>query len=209
MDKKILLFEKNIIILHIMKYLRYLLIIFLSFISFNLVQADNSEFIGIVGVSIGDVKNQKNEKLLNGSKVFYGDTIIVNEQSNAQVLFLDQTVITIGEKSELTIDEFIYDPQTNDGKFVSNIKSGTVKIITGQISKKNPDNLEVNVTTGTIGARGTEFVVLAESNNENKIILLGPGPNNTLGMIPGTLQVSDGLNTIEIIKPGYESILTN
>tara|TARA_B100000768_G_C11267811_1_gene371894 strand:+ start:523 stop:1152 length:630 start_codon:yes stop_codon:yes gene_type:complete len=209
MDKKILLFEKNIIILHIMKYLRYLLIIFLSFISFNLVQADNSEFIGIVGVSIGDVKNQKNEKLLNGSKVFYGDTIIVNEQSNAQVLFLDQTVITIGEKSELTIDEFIYDPQTNDGKFVSNIKSGTVKIITGQISKKNPDNLEVNVTTGTIGARGTEFVVLAESNNENKIILLGPGPNNTLGMMPGTLQVSDGLNTIEIIKPGYESILTN
>ena len=209
MDKKILLFEKNIIIVHIMKYLRYLLIIFLSFISFNLVQADNSEFIGIVGVSIGDVKNQKNEKLLNGSKVFYGDTIIVNEQSNAQVLFLDQTVITIGEKSELTIDEFIYDPQTNDGKFVSNIKSGTVKIITGQISKKNPDNLEVNVTTGTIGARGTEFVVLAESNNENKIILLGPGPNNTLGMMPGTLQVSDGLNTIEIIKPGYESILTN
>ena len=209
MDKKILLFEKNIIILHIMKYLRYLLIIFLSFISFNLVQADNSEFIGIVGASIGDVKNQKNEKLLNGSKVFYGDTIIVNEQSNAQVLFLDQTVITIGEKSELTIDEFIYDPQTNDGKFVSNIKSGTVKIITGQISKKNPDNLEVNVTTGTIGARGTEFVVLAESNNENKIILLGPGPNNTLGMMPGTLQVSDGLNTIEIIKPGYESILTN
>ena len=209
MDKKILLFEKNIIILHIMKYLRYLLIIFLSFISFNLVQADNSEFIGIVGVSIGDVKNQKNEKLLNGSKVFYGDTIIVNEQSNAQVLFLDQTVITIGEKSELTIDEFIYDPQTNDGKFVSNIKSGTVKVITGQISKKNPDNLKVNVTTGTIGARGTEFVVLAESNSENKIILLGPGPNNTLGMMPGTLQVSDGLNTIEIIKPGYESILTN
>jgi len=209
MDKKILLFEKNIIIYILMKYLRYLLIIFLSFISFNLVQADNSEFIGIVGVSIGDVKNQKNEKLLNGSKVFYGDTIIVNEQSNAQVLFLDQTVITIGEKSELTIDEFIYDPQTNDGKFVSNIKSGTVKIITGQISKKNPDNLEVNVTTGTIGARGTEFVVLAESNNENKIILLGPGPNNTLGMMPGTLQVSDGLNTIEIIKPGYESILTN
>ena len=209
MDKKILLFERNTIVMNMMRFLRYFLIIFLSFISFNLVQANNSEFIGIVGVSIGDVKNQKNEKLLNGSKVFYGDTIIVNEQSNAQVLFLDQTVITIGEKSELTIDEFIYDPQTNDGKFVSNIKSGTVKIITGQISKKNPDNLEVNVTTGTIGARGTEFVVLAESNNENKIILLGPGPNNTLGMMPGTLQVSDGLNTIEIIKPGYESILTN
>ena len=92
---------------------------------------------------------------------------------------------------------------------MTNIKSGTIKVITGEISKKNPDNLEVNVTTGTIGARGTEFLVVAESDAENKIILLGPGPNNTLGMMPGTLQVSDGLNTIEIAKPGYESILTN
>ena len=57
--------------------------------------------------------------------------------------------------------------------FVSSINSGTVKVITGEISKNNPDNLEVNVTTGTIGARGTEFVVVAESNDENKIIKSG------------------------------------
>ena len=125
------------------------------------------------------------------------------------ILFIDDTRVDVTQHSKLIIDEFVYDPKTNDGKFVSNIKSGTVKVITGEISKKNPDNLQVNVTTGTIGARGTEFVVVAESNDENKIILLGPGPNNTLGMMPGTLQVSDGLNTIEIIKPGYESILTN
>ena len=145
----------------------------------------------------------------NGSKIYFGDTIIVKSQSNAQILLLDETVITIGEKSELTVDEFVYDPANDDGKIVSNIKIGTVRIITGEISKNDPDNLEVNVPTGSIGARGTEFVVVAESNDENKIILLGPGPNNTLGMLPGTLQVSDGLNTIEIIKPGYESILTN
>lgn len=178
----------------------YFLLIFKSF---------SAEFIGVIGVAVGEINNQNNEKLLNGSKIYYGDTIIVNKQSNAQLLFLDQTVITVGEESELTVDEFIYDPETNEGKFVSSINSGTVKVITGEISKNNPDNLEVNVTTGTIGARGTEFVVVAESNDENKIILLGPGPNNTLGMMPGTLQVSDGLNTIEIIKPGYESILTN
>ena len=192
-----------------MKFFRYISILTLFLLHFNFSNASNPEFVGVVGAAIGDIKNQNNEKLLNGSKIYYGDTIIVNKQSNAQLLFLDQTVITVGEESELTVDEFIYDPETNEGKFVSSINSGTVKVITGEISKNNPDNLEVNVTTGTIGARGTEFVVVAESNDENKIILLGPGPNNTLGMMPGTLQVSDGLNTIEIIKPGYESILTN
>ena len=171
--------------------------------------AFSKDFIGVISAGIGEIINQDNEKLSTGSKIYFGDTIIVREKSSAQILLLDETALTVGEKSELTVDEFVYDPETNDGKFVSNIKSGTVKVITGEISKKNPDNLQVNVTTGTIGARGTEFVVVAESNDENKIILLGPGPNNTLGMMPGTLQVSDGLNTIEIIKPGYESILTN
>ena len=94
----------------------------------------------------------------------------VTANGTMRIDFIDETRVELTEQSRLVIDEFVYDPETNDGKFVSNIKSGTVKVITGEISKKNPDNLEVNVTTGTIGARGTEFVVVAESNDENKII---------------------------------------
>lgn len=178
-------------------------------LSSNILFAQTKEFIGVIGAAIGDIKNQKDEILENGSKVYYGDTIVVSEKSNAQVLFLDQTVITIGEKSELKIDEFVYDPETNDGKFVSNIKSGTIKIITGEISKKDPDNLEIKIPTGTIGARGTEFVVLTESNNESTVVLLGPGPNNSLGMIPGNLEVSDGFNSIDITQPGFQTVVTN
>ena len=80
----------------------------------------------------------------------------------------------------MTIDEFIYDPNSNEGSFVSSVKSGTVKFITGQISKNNPEDLEVKVPAGTLGARGTEFIVLAEKNNQSTVVLLGPGPENTL-----------------------------
>lgn len=191
--------------------MKKILLLSLAFLilSSNILFAQTKEFIGVIGAAIGDIKNQKDEILENGSKVYYGDTIVVSEKSNAQVLFLDQTVITIGEKSELKIDEFVYDPETNDGKFVSNIKSGTIKIITGEISKKDPDNLEIKIPTGTIGARGTEFVVLTESNNESTVVLLGPGPNNSLGMIPGNLEVSDGFNSIDITQPGFQTVVTN
>ena len=148
------------------------LLIFL--IGANTANASTSEFIGVIGAAIGDIKNQNNKKLINGSKIFYGDTIISEAQSNAQILFLDQTVLTLGEDTELTIDEFIYDPNSHDGSFVSNVKSGTVKFITGQISNKNPDNLEVKIPSGTLGARGTEFVVLSESNDKSTVVLLGP-----------------------------------
>ena len=73
----------------------------------------------------------------------------------------------------------------------------------------NPDNLEVKIPLGTLGARGTEFVVLSESNNKSTVVLLGPGPENSLGMIPGNLILSDGITSIDITKPGYEAMVTN
>ena len=167
----------------------------------------SKEFIGVISVGIGDITNQNDEKLSTSSKIFDGDTIFVKEKSNAQILVLDETALTIGEKSELTFDDFVYDPKTKVGKIVSNIKLGTVRIITGEISKQNPDNLNIKVPTGSIGARGTEFAVLTESNNKSTIVLLGPGKNNTLGMIPGVLKVSDGFNSVDLTQPGFQSVV--
>ena len=189
-----------------MNKIKILLIsLLLSLFTFSLVIAN--EFIGVVAVGVGNISNQKNEKLITGSKIYFGDTIIVSEQSNAQILLLDETALTIGEKSELTIDDFVYDPQTKVGKIVSNIKVGTVKVITGEISKQNPENLEVNIPTGSVGARGTEFIVVTESDKKSTVVLLGPGKRNTLGMIPGILNVSDGSNTINISTPGFQSVV--
>jgi hypothetical protein len=169
--------------------------------------AFSKDFIGVISAGIGEIINQDSEKLTTGSKIYFGDTIIVKEQSNAQILLLDETAITVGEKSELTIDDFVYDPKSKVGKIVSNIKVGTVRIITGEISKQNPDNLEVNVPSGLIGARGTEFAVVTESDQKSTVVLLGPGKRNSLGMIPGILNVSDGFNSVNITTPGFQSVV--
>jgi len=169
--------------------------------------AFSKDFIGVISAGIGEIINQDNEKLSTGSKIYFGDTIIVREKSSAQILLLDETALTVGEKSELTIDDFVYDPNTKVGKIVSNIKVGTVRIITGEISKQNPDNLEVKVPTGSVGARGTEFAVVTESDEKSTVVLLGPGKKNSLGMIPGILNVSDGFNSVNITTPGFQSVV--
>jgi hypothetical protein len=166
-----------------------------------------NDVIGVISAGIGDITNQKNEKLETGSKIYFGDTIIVKAQSNAQILLLDETALTVGEQSELTIDDFVYDPKSKVGKIVSNIKIGTVRIITGEISNQNPDNLEVNIPTGSVGARGTEFVVVTESDKKSTVVLLGPGKKNTLGMVPGILNISDGINTVNVTTPGFQSVV--
>ena len=186
-----------------LRTLFYTIIVFMISQSYCL----SLEIIGVISAGIGDISNQKNEKLSTGSKIYFGDTIIVKEKSNAQILLLDETALTVGEKSELTIDDFIYDPKSKIGKIVSNIKIGTVRIITGEISKQNPDNLKVNVPSGSIGARGTEFAVVTESDEKSTIVLLGPGKKNSLGMIPGILNVSDGFNSVNITTPGFQSVV--
>ena len=185
------------------------ILIILVFLTIPNLSNANTDFIGVIGAAVGEIKNQNNKSLQNGSKIFFGDTIVSKKNANAQILFIDQTVLTLGEDTEMTIDEFIYDPNSNEGSFVSSVKSGTVKFITGQISKNNPEDLEVKVPAGTLGARGTEFIVLAGKNNQSTVVLLGPGPENTLGMVPGNLILSDGISSIDITKPGYEAIIKN
>ena len=185
------------------KTLIFSLIIFMFSISFGFA----NDVIGVISAGIGDITNQKNEKLETGSKIYFGDTIIVKAQSNAQILLLDETALTVGEQSELTIDDFVYDPKSKVGKIVSNIKIGTVRIITGEISNQNPDNLKVNIPTGSVGARGTEFVVVTESDKKSTVVLLGPGKKNTLGMVPGILNISDGINTVNVTTPGFQSVV--
>ena len=174
---------------------------------FSISFAFSNDVIGVVAAGIGNIFNQKNEQLSTGSKIYFGDTIIVKEKSNAQILLLDETALTIGEKSELTIDDFVYDPQSKAGKIVSSIKLGTVRIVTGEISNQNPDNLEVNIPTGSVGARGTEFVVVTESDQKSTVVLLGPGKKNSLGMVPGILNISDGINTVNVSTPGFQSVV--
>ena len=179
----------------------------LMILLFSNTQVFSKDMIGIIAVGIGKISNQLNESLTTGSKLYFGDSIITEAASTAQILLMDQTTLTIGESSELVIDEFVYDPQTKIGKFISSVKIGTVKIITGEISKTNPDNLEIKTPTGSIGARGTEFAVVTESDTKSTVVLLGPGVNNTLGMVPGNLRVTDGNINIDITQPGFQTVV--
>ena len=182
-------------------------LLILIILLFSNTQSFSKDMIGIVAVGIGKISNQSNENLITGSKIYFGDSIITEAASTAQILLMDQTTLTIGENSELVIDEFVYDPQTKIGKIVSSVKIGTVKIITGEISKTNPDDLEIKTPTGSIGARGTEFAVVTESDTKSTVVLLGPGVNNTLGMVPGNLRVTDGNINIDITQPGFQTVV--
>ena len=98
------------------------------------------------------------------------------------------------------MDTFIYDPKTNDGKIVASVKQGSLKVISGLISQKDPDSLTVTVPEGTLGSRGTEFQTIV-SKGKTDTLLIGPGKNNTLGMRPGAVLVGNNLGSTLLDNP--------
>ena len=180
--------------------------IFLSLLFFINVNSYASEtlkiekqLVGIVGAISGTVKTETRE-LKTGDKIYLNETIISDLNSGTQILLLDQSTFTVGEDSEVVMDTFIYDPETNDGKIVASVKQGSLKVISGLISKKNPDSLTVEVPEGTLGSRGTEFQTMV-SKGKTDTLLIGPGKNNTLGMRPGEVLVANSLGKTLLDNP--------
>ena len=43
---------------------------------------------------------------------------------------------------------------------------------------------------------------------KSSVLLLGPGPQNQLGLVPGNINLTDGKNSITIDTPGLAGIMT-
>ena len=158
-----------------------------------------SERIGTVGIVIGkaDVVN-RNLKLKIKESIHFGDVIKTGPKTNMQILFDDQTVFTIGENTEIVINEFIYDPNQNNelNKISAEVFQGSLKVVTGLISKKNPENLSITLPTGVLATRGTEVQALVRPNEIDYVVLLGPGPNNSAGERAGAIEVTNNQGSV-------------
>ncbi|OZA84638.1 MAG: hypothetical protein B7X56_06820 [Burkholderiales bacterium 34-67-9] len=75
------------------------------------------------------------------------------------VTLRDETVMSFGPNTELTVDEFVYAPAQRDGRLSTRLARGTLNYVSGAIARQRPDNVQVRTPTGTIGIRGTHFVV--------------------------------------------------
>ena len=185
-----------------MKKLTTILFSFIFFTNVSLANETLSiekQLVGIVGAISGTVKTETRE-LKTGDKIYLNETILSGASSGTQILLLDQSTFTVGEDSEVVMDTFIFDPATNDGKIVASVKQGSLKVISGLISKKNPDSLTVEVPEGTLGSRGTEFQTIV-AKGKTDTLLIGPGKNNTLGMRPGAVLVGNKFGSTLLDNP--------
>jgi hypothetical protein len=113
--------------------------------------------------SITTGKNKVNAQL--GTPLFQGSQLKTGPKSSLGVTFKDDTVMSFGADTELTVDEYLYAPSQGRLKLGSSLAKGSMNYVSGAIAKLQPDAVSVKTPTGTIGVRGTQFVVKVDDSN--------------------------------------------
>src|SRR5260370_42421041 len=67
--------------------------------------------------------------LASGDPIYRFDRITSGPDSGLQVMLLDQTTLTLGPNSNITITEFIYEPSSGAGKVAASIGKGVLRFV--------------------------------------------------------------------------------
>jgi hypothetical protein len=119
--------------------------------------------IGYVKTATGEasvVTSGNSVKAAPGTAVFLGSVLQTGSQSSLGVTFKDETIMSFGENTQLTVDEYLYAPaggQSN--KLSGKLAKGTLNYVSGMIAKLRPEGVAIGVPSGVIGVRGTQFLV--------------------------------------------------
>jgi hypothetical protein len=75
------------------------------------------------------------------------------------ITLLDNSLLSAGPNSALSIDKFAFDSTTHQGGFEASLRKGTLAVVSGKIAKQSPDAMKVKTPAAVLGVRGTEFLV--------------------------------------------------
>lgn len=159
--------------------------------------APPGEKAGVITGLKPDVRTAKGDRVLYvGSDMYRGEKLLTGPEGTLHILFMDQSSITLGPNSELTIDEFVYDPNAKKGKIGISLSAGLARVVGGQISKTNETT--VKTASGTIGIRGGISTVQTDGQNTSGTFLFGQQM---------TVTDNDG-NSTTVTRPGFQSQLS-
>lgn len=92
-----------------------------------------------------------------GEQLRASERIATDAAGQAHVMFRDQSTITVGPNSEITLDRFVYDPARGTGEMALQMSRGVLRFVGGRVSSSG--GVEIRTPVATIGIRGGVAVI--------------------------------------------------
>lgn len=121
--------------------------------------------IGQIKVAKGEVTIERDGHAIPasvGAWLQASDIVRTGEDGSVGITMGDDSLLSAGPNSVLSLDRYVFDPTTRQGRFDATLNKGSLAVISGKIAKQSPDAMTVRTPTAILGVRGTEFVVSVE-----------------------------------------------
>ena len=89
--------------------------------------------------------------LSGGADVYSKETVRTGDSGQADLRFHDDSNLSVGPKSSVQLDKFVYDPNKSAGTVAIQATRGSFRFVTGSQGK---GSYQVKTPYGTLGVRG-------------------------------------------------------
>jgi len=126
------------------------------------------------------------------SEIYLADTIQTGRRGRVQMMFADNTLISLGPNSDLQIAEYHWNPDKKNGAMKTRVSEGVFRIMGGAITQVAPDNFKTETPAGTIGIRGSMYAGKVAGSSLQVLFQGGKG-----------IYVTNDAGTVSIDRTGY------
>jgi trimeric autotransporter adhesin len=146
-------------------------------------------------------------RLVLGQDIVFNERVKTEEGGQTQVLFVDESTLSVGPNANMVIDQFVYDPNAGTGKLAASLTRGVFRFVGGKLSKQD-NAVTMRTPTATIGIRGGVVLASLRSDCAASIPHSGSAACNALSVykVYGQSVTVTGLNGVAqtITRNGFE-----
>lgn len=161
----------------------------------HVARAGADDTIGKIVALRGNAVIERNQKALEAKLkdgIFLIDTVATKEASRTKMLFIDDSILTVGENTRLAIKEFVYG-KDDRGRAIFNLIDGKMRSVVGKT------NFEVHTPTLVAAARGTviyfevgmidgiKYTLVIALDGEVNITSIDPTVTGRVVLFPGMM----------------------
>jgi len=118
------------------------------------------------------------------------------------ILFEDDTKVSLSKYSKLIVDEYVYDSNKKTGKVSLKGRLGTLRYTSGKIAKNNRKNVKITSPTASVSVRGTDFTMTVEPTGKTTFQLL-PSMDANGNVYTGSIAVSNSSGVV-VLNQAFE-----
>jgi hypothetical protein len=159
------------------------------FFVFGSITSVIAESVGIVTKVVNQAQ-VGSKAAVSGAPIYMNDRLRTGGDARLQVTFRDNSILTLGENTNVLVDRYVFDPEKSKGEVVLNASRGALRFAGGKLKQMSDRRITVQAPVAGLAVRGTEFWA-GPIDGQYGVLLL-----------TGKLDVSNRAGAVRLSSPG-------